>query len=81
MEQFQGKSAFCGVRVMVACYGIPCEDQCKTSMHLKNVADGDDTAVSGMVKSFFSNNYDKGSQNIVWYLTHKRSHPNTVRHT
>ena len=66
---------------MVARHGIPCEDRRKISMHGKDIADGDGAAVSGMVKSSFSDNYGKGSQNLARHLAHKHPRPKTARHT
>ena len=48
--QFQGKCAFRGWQTMKARHSLESEDKQKVSMHGKDVADGDGSAVSGMVK-------------------------------
>ena len=48
--QYQGKSAFRGWQTMQSCHGIDCEDWHKVTMHGKDIADGDGSAVSGMLK-------------------------------
>jgi len=47
----------------------------------KDIADGDGSAVSGMVKKSFYNNCGKGTQNLVRHLAYKYPHPKTDRHT
>ena len=79
--QYQGKSAFRGFQTMTARHGIICEDRRKVTMHGKDIADGDGSAVSGMVKKSFHDNYGKGTQNLVRHLASKYPHPNTDRHT
>ena len=37
-------------------------------MHGKDIADGDGSAVSGMVRSSFQDDYGKGTQNLVRHL-------------
>ena len=39
-------------------------------MHGKDIADGDGSAVSGVVKSSFYDDYRKGTQNIVRHLAY-----------
>ena len=79
--QYQGKGAFRGWQTMTARHGIICEDQHKVTMHGKDIADGDGSAVSGMVKQSFYDDYRKGTQNLVRHLAHKYPQPKTERHT
>ena len=44
-------------------HGLECEDRCKMSMHRKDIADGDGSAVKGMVKNSFDDDYGEGTQN------------------
>ena len=52
-------------------HGMDCKDCRKVTMHGKDIADGDDPAVSGMVKGSFDDDYGKGTQNLVHHLAHK----------
>lgn len=79
--QYQGKGAFRGWQTMTARHGIICEDLRKVTMHGKDIADGDGSAVSGMVKKSFYDDYGKGTQNLVRHLAHKYPQPKTERHT
>ena len=40
-----GESAFMGFQMMMACHGMICEDRHKISMHGKDIAYGDGSAV------------------------------------
>ena len=66
---------------MTARHNIIREDRHKVSMHGKDIADGDGSAVSGMVKKSCYDNYGKGTQNLVCHLAHKYPQPKTERHT
>ena len=44
---------------------IVCEDRHKVIMHGKDVADGDGSAVSGMVKGSFRDDYRGKTQDLV----------------
>ena len=77
--QYQGKGAFLGWQTMMARHGIICEDRRKISMHGKDIADGDGSAVSGMVRSSFQDDYGKGTQNLVRHLAYKYPMPNLER--
>ncbi len=79
--QFQGKGAFRGWQTMRARHGIVFEDRRKITMHGKDVADGDGSAVSGMVKKSFHDDYGKGTQNLVRHLAQKYPRPNIERQT
>ena len=79
--QYQGKCAFRGMQTMTTRSGIICEDWCNVSIHGKDIADDDGSAMSGMVKKSFSDNYEKGTQNLVYHLAHKYPWPKTERHT
>ena len=80
--QYQGKSAFRGWQTMVARHdGMECEDRRKVTMHGKDIADGDGSAVSGMVKGSFKDDYGSGTQNLVRHLAWKHPRPNTARRT
>ncbi len=50
-------------------------------MHGKDIADGDGSAVKGMVKNLFNDNYDGGSQNLVRHLAQKYQSPRSDRRT
>ena len=50
-------------------------------MHGKDIADGDGSAVSGMVRKSFRENYGKGTQNLVRHSASKYPHPDIDRHT
>ena len=79
--QYQGKGAFRGWQTMTARHGIICEDRRKVTMHGKDLADGDGSAVSGMVKGSFNDNYGGGTQNLVRHLASKYPQPNVERRT
>ena len=79
--QYQGKGAFFGWQTMNARHGIVCEDRRKITMHGKDVADGDGSAVSGMVKGLFKDDYGDGTQNLVRHLAYKHPRPNIERRT
>ena len=79
--QYQGKGSFRGWQTMHSRHGIICEDRRKVSMHGKDVADGDGSAVSHMVKNSFHDNYGKGTQNLVRHLAFKYPRPNIERRT
>ena len=79
--QYQGKGAFRGFQTMTARHGIVCEDRRKVTMHGKDIADGDGSAVSGMVKKCFYDNYGKGTRNLVRHLAAKYTAPKVERHT
>jgi hypothetical protein len=79
--QYQGKSAFFGWQSMKSRHGMECEDRRKVTMHGKDIADGDGSAVSGMVKKSFDDDYGEGSRNLVRHLATKYPHPKTERHT
>lgn len=79
--QYQGKSAFLGWQSMKCRHGMECEDRRKVTMHGKDIADGDGSAVSGMVKKSFDDDYGEGSRNLVRHLATKYPRPKTERHT
>lgn len=79
--QYQGKTAFRGWQTMKCRHQIECEDRRKVSMHGKDVADGDGSAVSGMTKASFNDDYGGGTQNLVRHLAHKYPAPNLNRRT
>ena len=79
--QYQGKGAFLGWQTMKARHSIECEDRRKITMHGKDVADGDGSAVSGMVRNSFKDDYGSGSQNLVRHLAHKHPTPKSERRT
>ena len=79
--QYQGKTAFRGWQTMNARHGLICEDRRKVTMHGKDVADGDGSAVSGMVRSSFKDDYGSGTQNLVRHLAFKYRRPNVERRT
>ena len=57
---------------MMVCHGMDCKDWHKGTMHRKDIADGDGSAVSSMVKgSSLCDDYGKGTQNLVHHLAHK----------
>jgi len=66
---------------MTALHGVVCEDRRKVTMHGKDIADGDGSAVSGMVRKSFYDNYGKGTRNLVQFLAAKYTAPNVERHT
>ena len=77
--QYQGKGAFRAWQTMKARHGMDFEDKRKRAMHGKDVADGDGSAVSGMVKNSFHDDYGSGTQNLVRHLAHKYPRPNLER--
>ena len=79
--QYQGKGSFLGWQTMRARHGIECEDRRKISMHGKDVADGDGSAVGGMVRSSFHDDYGNGTLNLVRHLAFKYPRPNSERRT
>ena len=79
--QYQGKGAFRGFQTMTARHGVVCEDRRKVTMHGKDIVDGDGSAVSGMVRKSFYDNYGKGTRNLVRFLAAKYTAPNVERHT
>ena len=46
-----------GFQKMMACHDMICEDRHKITIHRKDIADGDGSALSGMVKGSFHDNY------------------------
>ena len=50
-------------------------------MHGKDIASGDGSAVSGMVKGSFKNKYGLGTQKLVCHLAQKNSTPRVERRT
>ena len=79
--QYQGKGAFRGWQTMNQRHGIICEDRRKVTMHGKDIADGDGSAVSGMVRKSFMDDYGLGTRNLVRQLAFKFPAPKTERHT
>ena len=57
------------------------EDRRKVTMHGKDIADGDGSVVSGMVKKSFDDDYGEGTRNLVRHLATKYPRPKTERHT
>ena len=62
------------------CHGLDCEDRRKVTMHGKDIAYGDGSAVSDVVKGSFHDDFVEGMQNLVRHLAHKYPRPNTERH-
>ena len=62
-------------------HGMEIEDRQKITMHGKDIADGDGSAVSGMVKKSFDDNYGEGTRNLVRHLARKYPCPKTERQT
>ena len=62
-------------------HGITCEDRKKVTMHGKDIADGDGSAVSGMVRKSFKDDYGSGTRNLVRHLAYAYPGPDTKRHT
>ena len=63
------------------CRDMECNNRRKVTMHRKDIADGDGSAVSGMVKGSFQDEYGKGTQNLVHHLAYKYPQLNTERRT
>ena len=66
---------------MKSCHSLECEDRRKVTMHGEDIADGDGSTVTGMVKNLFDDDYGEGTQNLVYHLAKKYPCPNTERHT
>ena len=61
-------------------HGIACEDKFQVTTHGKGVADGDGSAVKGMVKKSFYDDHGEGSRNIIRHLAAKYPSPNVKCH-
>jgi len=70
-----------GWQSMKSRHGLECEDRRKVSMHGKDIADGDGSAVKGMVKNSFDDDYGEGTQNLVRHLAQKYPRPKDERRT
>ena len=70
-----------GWQSMKSRHGLECQDRRKVSMHGKDIADGDGSAVKGMVKNSFDDDYGEGTQNLVRHLAQKYPRPKAERRT
>ena len=66
---------------MSAHHQMECKDTQNPAKHGKDIADGEDHAVDGMVKNAFNNNNRDGTQNLVHHLASTHPRPNTERQT
>ncbi len=66
---------------MNARHSLICEEGLKVTMHGRDVANGDGSAVSGMVRGSFMDDYGGGTQNLVRHLAWKYPQPNIERRT
>ena len=58
--QYQGKAAFTGWQTMKSRHDIECKDRRQVTMHGREMADGDGSAMKGMVERSFNDDYGEG---------------------